>query len=120
MTIKRWFSLFLVWQIAGVAATTVFSLSAGSFHFFTHELIICLSFTNFAGLGLAAVVALRQLQRRRVRNAGVQLLISAALAGLVLYSGAKLALHIGATVCGTDHYEVGRWHVLAIVVNFIT
>ena len=120
MTSKRWFQLFLLWQLGGVAATTVFSVSAGSFHFFTHELIICLAFTNLVGLGLAAVVALDHLKLRHVFSPGVGLLISAVLAGIVLYFGSKLALQLGVIVCGTDHYEIGRWHVLAIVVNFIT
>jgi LytS/YehU family sensor histidine kinase len=42
------------------------------------------------------------------------------LLAIVVYFGTDIALNIGSVVCGTDHYEVGQWHLLAIIVNFIT
>ncbi len=120
MNKKLWVYIFLLWQFGGLVVTAIFSVSAGGFHHFTHELIMVLTFTNTIGLGVVAVIFFHLfVLRKKMRIPELQYLISIVLVGLVIYFGSDFALKVGAEVCGIDSYKVGQLHLVTIIINFV-
>ena len=119
MKTRNWFLLFLLWQIAGVIVSTIMAISAGNFHFFMHELIMCLTFTNFVGICTSALVVAYEQKLKFVLNRLLLTILGILIFIGVMYLGLRLGLSVGGQICGFDNYDVGRWHLAIIIVNFI-
>ena len=114
-----WFLIFLLWQVIGLVATVMMSLTSGDFHHFVHNLILCLTFTNFIGIGIALIIVLHEKILKHLDRRKLVITAEVVACAVVIVLGTDLAMNIGRMVCGIDHFEVDRWHLLTIIVNFI-
>ena len=111
--------IIVSWQIIGFIATLIISLPKGDFHYFVHELILCITFTNLVGLtGLLVYgLYLKVLQTSRLPE-----FLKYAIPILLLIAGITFALLIsrslGGFICGLDENQVDRWHLSMLIVDF--
>lgn len=116
---KHWFFIFLLWQVAGLLVTIIVSISAGTFHNFVHELMLCLTFTNFVAICAAAILLLHHWKLRHFLSRPLQIMLGVVCLAGTVYAGAQVGVDTGARICGIDNYEVGRWHLAIVIINFI-
>ncbi len=115
----RWFTIIGLWQLIGLVVTFFVSIPAGNFHHFIHQLIICLTFTNMLGAFGMGLYAFYRFFSPRFGNRlfWFILLLMALLLSLAVTT--RVSLWIGRYVCGLDDFQVNRWHLFTIIVDFI-
>jgi len=116
----KWFLLILAWQVIGFVVAMIVSIPMGNFHYFVHDLILCLTFTNTAGI-LGSLVVILYIQVIRTISLPRILQLMALILGLAIsvFVAWKLAQWIGGYICGLDQYQVQRWHLAILIVDFI-
>ena len=104
----------------GFAVTLIVSIPIGNFHHFIHELILCLTFTNILGTGasLLFLAYVKRLQKSKLHKA-IQFTILFLGMLMVAAVAPKASLWIGGYICGLDHFQVNRWHLAIVIVDFI-
>jgi two-component system, LytTR family, sensor kinase len=116
----HWFITILSWQVIGFIVSLIISLPTMNFHHFVHELLICLTFTNIVGIGASLLYILYS---KWLKDSQFQKYAQATIivTGLFIAGGiaSKISLSIGNYICGFDHFEVNRWHLAIIILNFI-
>ena len=114
------FLIILGWQIIGFIATLIISIPTGDFHYFVHELILCLTFTNLVGISGLLLYGFYIKGLRYARMPGFfKVLILVLLMAIAITVALKIAIDIGKIICGLDQYQVNRWHLSILAVNFI-
>jgi len=114
--------LFLIiasWQMIGLIATFLISVPKGDFHYFVHELMLCLTFTNLVGLsGLLSLGFYHKIvaSSRLPKSIKVGIPILLLIFGIAL--AFRISLDLGGFICGLDDYQVDRWHLSILVVDF--
>lgn len=120
MTKFKLFLIILTWQIVGFVATVVMALPSGDFHHFTHELMLCLTFTNLVGIsGLLLLWIYQSFLKSISMHVFWKFTIIFLGATVAVAFSLKVALDVGGFICGLDHYQVNRWHLSILVVNFV-
>lgn len=115
----NYFLVILTWQIIGFVATLAIALPSGDFHHFIHELILCLTFTNLVGIsGVLLYTLYSKVLKHTQLPKIIQIAIAIILMIFAVYYSLKVALWIGGYFCGLDNYQVDRWHLSILVVNF--
>jgi sensor histidine kinase YesM len=111
--------IILSWQIIGFTATLLISLPVGDFHHFVHELMLCLTFTNLVGLSGLLLYGFYQkvLQCSRLSKF-LQIGIPILLMILAIALALRISMNFGGFICGLDEYQVNRWHLSILVVDF--
>lgn len=111
--------IILSWQIIGFVATLAISLPSGDFHHFVHELMLCLTFTNLVGLSGLLLYGLhtRWLKASRIPEF-LKIAILFLLFALSVAIALQISMRIGKLICGLDQYQVNRWHLSILVVDF--
>ncbi|MBN1781940.1 histidine kinase [bacterium] len=114
------FLIVLLWQIIGFAATCIISLPIGDFHYFVHELMLCLTFTNLTGLsGILMILLYRKGLKQSRMPDFLKWMIPGILMAAAVLAILKLSMALGGFICGLDQYHVERWHLSILTVNFI-
>jgi two-component system, LytTR family, sensor kinase len=113
---KKHYLLFILGsQIIGFLVTLSLSLPLNDFHYFVHELMVCLTFTNIIGIASLLLYGLN-MTLSSISKLLKYLILLTGLA-IAFFIALKAALNIGAFICGLDNFEVKRWHLSALIVN---
>ena len=115
----RWYTAIITLQIIGLVVSLFISIPTGNFHHFVHELILALTFTNLTGISGTLLYGIYRGMHSRIGGKWFWIIFLVSMGLLALAVTAKISLWIGGYICGLDQYEVNRWHLFIIIVDFM-
>jgi two-component system LytT family sensor kinase len=117
---SKTFIIILSWQIIGFIATLIISLPVGNFHYFVHELILCLTFTNLIGLsGMLLILFYQNYLKNLKLSHTIKIIFPFLLFFISLALSLKFSMELGGMICGLDDYHVNRWHLSILAIDFV-
>ena len=116
----KWFLFILGWQVVGFVVTVIITLPTHDFHHFVHEVMICLTFTNLVGLaGLLSYGLYNKVFKPSQTPNVIGLVVSILIFLLTSGFAFRFSMKFGGFICGLDQYQVERWHLAVLVVDFV-
>ena len=120
LNMKKWLIILLAWQIVAAVVTIIVSIPMGDFHYFSQEIVVCLTFTNCVAIMAGACFFFyRQVLKNRINNSYIRTGSAVLFSAFVIAIALKTSLVIGSYFGGLDSYQVTKWHLAILIFNLI-
>ena len=96
MKVRNYLIILLFWQIVGVIVAIIVSIPMGDFHYFIHDLLLSLTFTNcVAILSSACFFFYHRVLKDKIKNSYIKIGSAILALGLVIAIALKISLVSG-------------------------
>lgn len=120
MKLRKWLFILLLWQIGGIIVTIIASIPMKDTHYFIHDLLLTLTFTNCVAIMSSAwFFFYNRVLKDKIRISYIRIGSAILVLALVITIALKISLVSGRYFCGLDFYQVGRWHLAILIFDLI-